>query len=401
MLTKSIIFDEVASQLDIPASMYKLALERYNSVAGYLKECGISAEIYPQGSFRLGTIIRPYKNGVDADYDIDLVCQINVNKSDITPSSVKNLVGNALKRSNIYKNILDDEGRRCWTLIYAERSGVGFHLDILPSVQESRDIIGLIISQYRVDSFYASNAIAITEKNGDYKWVSSNPRGYALWFDSINEPFYRLVEKRERNKLFEQNKNIYASIEEVPPQLIRTPFQKVIQLLKRHRDVRFAGNALEDDKPISMIITTIASQVVKNEGYISQDTDLLLNKVIYKISEYAELLKTWNASISQAANAIIKRDSSNRWYIPNPVNPAENFAERWNENNNRKAIAFFTWVNWVISDLTARQFETNELNASFGKDIAEKAYTNYTSSNPKYSVTPVANIVAPSKPWRF
>lgn len=264
IVNKGALLEEITKQLDISPSMYKLAVERYETIAKYLQEKGIEADFYPQGSFRLGTVTRPIKNGKDSEYDIDLVCHMTRNKNETTPSDVKNAVGDALKQDARYRDLLDDEGRRCWTLLYADIQEIGFHLDILPSVSEDQEQILLLTTTHGISPALAQSAIAITNKSESaYSWASSNPRGYADWFDEINEPLLNMIEKEARKHLFEANRTIYASIDDVPSQLIRTPLQRVIQILKRHRDVRFMGHDLEDDKPISMIITTLTSQIVK------------------------------------------------------------------------------------------------------------------------------------------
>lgn len=410
-INKGQMLEEISKQLDISPTMYKLAVERYTAVTQYLERNGEKASFYPQGSFRLGTVTRPIKNGEESDYDIDIVCQMTTNKNETRPSAVKNIIGDLLKQNATYKEILDDEGRRCWTLLYSEKDGIGFHLDILPSVDEDAKIIRNLVSIHNVNPSHATSAIAITHKtDNSYKWMSSNPRGYGDWFDEINKPFYALVEKNAKSALYENNKNIFASIDDVPSQLVRTPIQRVIQILKRHRDLRFSEHDLEEDKPISMIITTLTAQIVKNERCSTTDTFMLLNFIVTKLAEYAELISNSSAKIALQQNAIIKRDATtNKWYIPNPVNPTENFAERWHENNNRKAKAFFDWVKWVSVDLIVNMsnpdFDVESIKNIFGNAVVENAHktyeTRYSHDNKVYVPTaPTVNITSPGKPWR-
>lgn len=55
--------------LDIPQSLYTKAIEHYNAVATFLQDRGIDSDIYPQGSYSLGTVVRPYRESEDAAYD--------------------------------------------------------------------------------------------------------------------------------------------------------------------------------------------------------------------------------------------------------------------------------------------------------------------------------------------
>jgi hypothetical protein len=70
---------------------------------------------------------------------------------------------------------LAKEGRRCWTLEYAPQDGVGFHVDILPAVNESSGLIDEIVT-LGVNYNLAEKSIAITDKNKErdtYNWSLS------------------------------------------------------------------------------------------------------------------------------------------------------------------------------------------------------------------------------------
>ena len=82
------------------------------------------------------------------------------------------------------------------------------------------------------------NAIAITDKKQpnyyiiDHQWLRSNPKGYTEWFK------YRMkIQHDLGKKAFAES--IKCDVEEVPDYKIKTPLQRSIQILKRHRDVLF------------------------------------------------------------------------------------------------------------------------------------------------------------------
>jgi hypothetical protein len=361
----------IAEKLDIPLSKRQQAEDCYKAVGGWLDREGSSLQpyrprIHPQGSFRLGTVVRPLRAGKEADYDIDLVCQLEIAKDcDRDPSprfprktakEIKLMVGERLSENGTYQKMLDEEGKRCWTLDYAEQDGIGFHIDILPAVPEERSIIHVLESD-GVPSKYAHCAIGITDRNKNcdgYDWSSSNPDGYGQWFDSrtaITPPNIRIAAKQD---LFESNRSLYASVEQVPDEVVRTPLQRAIQILKRHRDNRFAGKNSNGNKPISMIITTLAALLYDGEA----DVYSALMNIVAKLDMHAGLVETPGYFVANAAYAgnqqIISRmweEGEYKWYIGNPVNPRENFADRWHENDHAKAKAFFQWVAWVRADL--------------------------------------------------
>jgi len=47
---------KIIAQLDITPTMYQNAVTKYTSIAKYMENNGVEAEMYPQGSFALGTV---------------------------------------------------------------------------------------------------------------------------------------------------------------------------------------------------------------------------------------------------------------------------------------------------------------------------------------------------------
>lgn len=399
----SSLLDEIASRLDLSPSKYKQAVERYTAVSSWIAEGQIDGidefHFYPQGSFRYGTVIRPIRGGKDAEYDIDLVCVAQTRKSTTTPKIIKQAIGHQLAEKEIYRKMLDEEGRRCWTLLYAEEDGVGFHLDVLPAVPEE-----FSSTNPPARPEYKQTAIAITHRNEDqtYKWCSSNPSGYAQWFSDKNKTAYEQVKSNQQRSIFESNRDIYARIEEVPDALIKTPLQRAIQILKRHRDVRFIHHEFALDKPISMIITTLAAQLYNGEGNIYA----ALSNIVDLLDALGGLLQPGykqNAALLQ--QDLIRRNDDGTWSILNPVNPEENFADRWHENNHRKAKTFFQWSQWVKKDLI-QITETNDIGKvvkSFESTLGQISNTAAKSlgfaTAPAAIVVPTLHLSNPNRPW--
>ena len=399
----------MAETLDIPPSKYKQATERYKAVGLWLEDgqydgCTGKPAVGPQGSFRLGTVVRPLRNGKEADYDIDLVCELSQARAATTPANVKTSVGDRLKENPDYNRMLDKEGRRCWTLQYAEQDVIVFHMVVLPSVPDP-DLGRETTTVHEVPWQYARHVIAITEKHkhaGTYSWRKggSNPTGYAEWFDSANQPLFDKVAGRQKQLLVERHGSIYCSVEEVPNALVRTPLQRAIQLLKRHRDMRFLGHRWEADKPISMIITTLAARTYENEG----DVYTALMGIVHRLERFAILLRPGAVLGEDIQDRLIEK-REDRWYIPNPVNPGENFADRWNEPDSHKADAFFRWVGWVKNDIQAAVDASDMeeakliLTPSFGKRVSEAAIPAHNASAVSRSAYPRLVVLNPTKPW--
>ncbi|MBP1994654.1 nucleotidyltransferase domain-containing protein [Paenibacillus eucommiae] len=399
----SSLLEGIASRLDISPTKYKQAVDRYTAVSSWIAEGEFEGvediHFYPQGSFRLGTVTRPIRNGRDADYDIDLVSEFKISKKSITPQKLKEVVGTRIAEHEKYKKMLDEEGRRCWTLLYAEEDGVGFHLDVLPAAPEEASLRTSLID-FRI----AEKAIAITHKNKNstYNWSSSNPSGYGDWFDNINKVAFESAKSLQQRSLFENNRDIYASIDEVPDALIKTPLQRAIQILKRHRDVRFINHSMAPDKPISMIITTLAAKLYNRE----RDVFSTLRNIVTHLDVLSDLLKPgFSLNKQLQGQKLITRNSDGTWSILNPVNPSENFADRWHENNHQKAKAFFEWTKWVGDDIIDI-IGTNDVGkivksyeSTFGQVSISTARALGLPTSAAVLSAPIVHISNPNKPW--
>ena len=114
---KEELMKKIAHTLDITPQMYNESMSAVRGLSAYIKNQINNVEIYKQGSFRLGTIVRPYYKDKDGEFDIDLVVQFQASKNNIKPSIIKQALRSCLSSQN-YRNLLEEEKRRCWTLHY-------------------------------------------------------------------------------------------------------------------------------------------------------------------------------------------------------------------------------------------------------------------------------------------
>src|SRR5699024_7452841 len=98
--------------------------------------------------------------------------------------------------------------------------------------------------------------------------------------------------------------SIKASVEDIPDYKIRTPLQSVIMILKRHRDRMFEERY--DERPISVIITTLAAHAYNGE----EKTADALFSVLSRMDQFIGY---------DGQHCIIR----------NPSDPLENFADKW------------------------------------------------------------------------
>lgn len=367
MLSNSI--QHIAEELDIPESRYLEAKKRYEAVGEWLGKDGSSLapykpEIYPQGSFRLGTVIKPISN--KDEYDVDLVCYLDeLRKSRTSQKELKRIVGDRLRQNETYKGLLDVEGQRCWTLNYANE----FHMDILPAIADE---------ELRSSGGFYSNAVLITDKKmidrNDFEWPKSNPKGYAEWFLSRQKTVFLTMQKQLAESL-------KASIDDIPDYKIKTPLQRAVQILKRHRDIYFLRRH-DKNKPISIIITTLAAHLYEGQENVYSAIYDILNGI---------------------GEGYIKKEGV--FYIPNPVNLEENFADKWNEDP-ALAIAFFEWLK-NAKEMFGQNILLKKDNLEMGRTLEESLGVKINSKaiNKKVStIAPVyvkVNTSQDRRPWSF
>jgi hypothetical protein len=305
---KRVVIENMVRLLELPDSAYDKARKRYEDLGEWFDRdesvvSGNNPHIFPQGSFRLGTAIRPLDES--EEYDLDLACKLRegVSKDSHTQEALKKLIGIELevyRKARGIKIELEPK-HRCWRLEYQD--DLSFHMDIVPCIpadEKRRKAILESIRKTGLDEFVAGSAsqttISITDdRHESYKhicddWNISNPEGYAKWFE------YRMNPQQTRILLEK------AQVDDVPLFKKKTPLQRVIQILKRHRDNWSRDNP--DSKPISIIITTLAAIAYNGE------TDIVaaLGNVLEKIGGLVSPTKP---------------------RVPNPVDPDEDFADRW------------------------------------------------------------------------
>lgn len=324
--------DETMQSLDIPVAHALGAEAEYHRIARWLTApdspiTGHDLALYPQGSFRLGTPVRPVCH--TDEFDVDLVCKIGLRKEQTTQADLKQLVGDRLKKDPDGKGRLE-ERRRCWTLFYQNK----FHLDVLPTIP---------------DLDHHADGILVTDTQLRL-WQFSNPIGYADWF-------YDRMKVLLHEERLAMAKSLRVDIDEIPAWRVRTPLQRAVQVLKRHRDIYFQDNL--DRRPVSIIITTLAAHAYRAE---------------------ADLTEALVGIVERMEDRVERRDGG--WWISNPAHLNENFADKWNEKPSLRD-SFLRWRDQIHEDIEEL---CNVPNAHEGSIILEKSL---------FGVAPTRALIVP------
>jgi hypothetical protein len=320
-----------AEALDIPPELESHARWRYEDIGTYLNKHGDALggadwNVYPQGSFLLGTVVSPAV--AEGDYDVDLVCLRMIEKTSTTQVELKQGVGEALGQYvRVGDGIALAEGGRCWTL---QEAGLHFHSDVLPAIP---------------DADGSATGILLTDRDFA-RWLKSDPLRYAQWFKDRMK--VELLEKRA--KLAEVRK---SKIEDIPDSAVKTTLQRSVQVLKRHRDWHFRDDPMAG--PPSILITTLAAHAYKGEQNLFEAV----------------------AMMAEAMPLYIQRDGTD-WCVPNPVQPEEDFADKWRTEPDRHRN-FMRWLETVKGDLSeilqvkGIPLLSERMAKSFGETVVKKS----------------------------
>jgi hypothetical protein len=329
------LLHRIGRKLQISPTQHQLAEERYEAIGRWLetKESPLAVfapVIYPQGSLRIGTTVRPRGR---QEYDLDLVCQLLIDWLKISnPVALLDAVEERLRQHDVYKKMIERKNR-CIRINYANE----FHLDILPACPD-------IVS--------CPNCVVVPDRNAE-DWRASNPKGYAAWFESRQDLLKAVVTER------------------VEPLPIHEPFeakatlQRVVQLLKRWRDIAYAKNL--DLAPVSIVLTTLAAQHYGGERSVNEALTNVLDGIVASLSA----------------------NGKGRLIVLNPTNPREDLSERWDEVPD----AYNAFVSGIISFRKAWNNITQQygipsvsagLTALFGEEITKSVVTEQAETIEKF-----------------
>lgn len=378
--------DALLREVDLPERAYELAQSRYEDLAAWIARpestlASHDSHVFVQGSFAFGTAIRPVNDG--DEYDLDFSCKLRrgISRETHTQAQLKEMLGRELEAYRNARQIQKrlEEKNRCWRLGY--RDELPFHMDVVPGIRadESRRLeLRERMQQTGVESAVAQvaarRALWITDlQHQHYRtlstdWPSSNPGGYQFWFTSRMQS----AEKRVLAK---------AQVDPVPVYRSKMPLQQVVQLLKRHRDKMFKD--VPDSKPVSIILTTVAGAAYQVGDSLSQTMRRVLDALEHvRVSSTDEIL--------------------------NPVNPAENFADRWQRPDCVHLLLkknFHEWVREANRHFTevmsgserVVEIAQDALGVKLPDEVVRRlGLTVATVASPVRTVTAIG---APPKPW--
>jgi len=322
------LLEEMCETVQLTETQFDEAEGHYHAVGEWLADpksplAIYKPRIYPQGSVRLKTTVKPLTR---QEHDLDLICLFDLPYGSFAePVSIFNLVERRLRESDFFRDNMETY-KRCIRSSYKSE----FHLDITPA---------------RPDRTQGGNCILVPDQK-IRRWKESNPIGYAEWFES--------------RALMSKTARMAKSIESLPEQESarqKASLRRAVQLMKRNRDCRFGDDA---DAPRSIVLTTLAAQSYGGQELVSDALLGILDGIILRIESELGAIE-----------------------VPNPVNDAEKFCEAWaaNHESYQKFVDYAHNLRDQLLHLLTRtglEHIARGLNDLFGEKLTKKAVASYT-----------------------
>lgn len=287
------VLDAYCEKLQLTPTMYGAAEQHYQAVGQWLSQDAVMSAfkptVYPQGSVAIKTTTRPHGR---QEYDVDLVMELTSPWRPMDPLNLLALVEARFKAHSVYAPMVERK-KRCVCLNYAG----DFHLDVLPAIPDGSGTTKVLVPDRRLE-----------------EWVPSNPKGFVAWF-----------EKRNLVLL----KDAIHPLPPYEPAESKSTLRRVVQLLKRARDVYFERKT--HLQPPSIVLTTLAALQYRGEESVCRAFGALLQRI---------------RTLASAGTPIV---------VKNPTNEDECLSELWDKRADAYSefLAWLDWLDWKWSSITA------------------------------------------------
>lgn len=295
------ILADIAISVQLPPGLHGKAGARYEAVRNYAEREGSPLQgrirqFYPQGSMAIDATIST--RGTDDEFDLDIVASLDVSPS-ADPDAVLDALYQALEGYSTSRGV--ERQTRCVTVRYADQ----MHLDITPA---SRLPGG---AERESHIFHAHP----DEPPSLHAHVPMNAYGFAGWFRDRTplEPRFARSFNDRMFEAFEAEIRADAEVDDIPdqvPLIVKSVTTVALQLLKRFRNVTYAGT--KGRIPPSVMMSCFAGKAAQPGVSLS---DMVMRQARMIASEI------------RAASA--RRE---KVFVVNPIFPRDCFTDRWPES---------------------------------------------------------------------
>jgi hypothetical protein len=353
-----ILLAETAVRIELPPSLHRLAVERYEALRKHIEREGSALAgrvrvFYPQGSMAIRATIRSRKR--DDGFDIDIVAELMLLLS-MPPSEVLDLLFAAINgaEGSLYHGKVK-RNTRCVTVHYED----GMHLDVTPSI---------LIDEYdprKSVIFHANEEEPVTA----HRRLAMNSYAFKEWFNLRTPIDLSFVEAyAKRAMAFDRAFVANAPAEPVPEHSTteggKSATVVALQLLKRNRNIKYAGRSGRRMPP-SVMIATFAGETAVPGNSISGSLYAICDRMISKLAE-AQL-------------------QGRKVNVFNPRCTEECFTDRWPEDLQAQAVyiedlkLFRRQLDAIMSDRLSLEEKRQLLAVMFGDGPAKAVIEDFAA----------------------
>ena len=304
------------------------------------------AHIFPQGSMRLKTTINPVSGAPDdlGTVDADAIVWLPHARGIDADVVLKAIEQRFQEGSRVQEEI--QQLRRGVRIVYADQSP-GFHIDVTPAR-----------ACYWNDQSNGQGMLEVPDRH--LGWKASSPIPYADWLHDASSQEVILESLSIRNDSFVGNESATQDpLPDYEDYRQEDPLRAAIKLLKRHRDEWAIRTENEKYRPISAVITTLATHAWLAVVKQSQQRPLTPLEAIIEIVRLMPQFIQLNGQ---------------EYQVCNPQDNGENFAEKWNRDDGHSyRHAFQRWhndalhaVNLGLQSYASIESFAEAINESFG-----------------------------------
>jgi hypothetical protein len=383
-----ILLAETAIRIELPLSLHYLAVDRYEAVRKHIerRDSPLYDRVtwfYPQGSMAIRATIKARRR--EDGFDIDIVAEL-VLPPGITPAQVLDLLFEAINGppGSMYHGMVERQ-TRCVTVYYAD----GMHLDITPS---------RLLDEHDPRRSHICHAKP-EEPRAAHWWPTMNSWAFCNWFNSctpVNLLFEQAYAKRA-NAFDKMRVLADADVKPVPAHSSleggKSATVVALQLLKRNRNIRYAGRK-GSRMPPSVMMAKFAGETAVPGRSIASALDAISEAILIALEA------------AEREDRLID--------VRNPKCQSERFTDRWPENRaaQRVHIEDLKLLRRQLASLMSDKFTLNQkrdlLVAMFGEGPAQSAINDYAAMigravesgqrivGPTGKILPTAGIAAPS-----
>ena len=334
------ILTGICQKLQLSPTLYEQADSRYHTIAEVIDNDQVFSrtkiKIYPQGSFRLKTTVKPLS---ESEYDLDFVAELPID-SHMTPNELYDNIYRILSMDGRYKQKVEKKSR-CIRVNYSN----DFHLDIMP---------GKLINP-------STKEIVVPDKKTRADYHNSNPIAYAEWF-----------EEKARNRVISEINchKFKATVEKVTEQELAKhlePLRRATQLIKRYRDLYCTKTNSEPVR--SIVICTLLGQISK---YSSSTLDIISLFCAY----VQNLIDNADGVPFTVCNPVVDEILTEKWSEDKNYKDFVNMIKALsNDINKLKTSCTNTDINGLLKEMFGEKV-TNEVILDYASKISNERQNN-------------------------